>query len=845
MKIARFTLSIISLTALTCFGAQPPSLLPLPAEVSWQEGRMAIAADTVISVGKGTSAEAKLLRSDLEAQTGLLLAAGNQGSNTLALQIDPAASDNPEGYQLTINNKGARIVAPTSAGLFYGTRTFLQLLEKSPTGWFVQHAQITDAPRFGWRGLMLDEARHFMGKEYVLHLLDTMAANKMNRLHWHLTDDQGWRIEIKAYPKLTSVGAWRGDGAALPTARWDAEDRPGHPGNAYYGGFHTQDDIREIVAYAQKLHIQIIPEIDVPGHAAAITTAYPETLPTTDGDSGKSVHGIGGNVLSVVRKENYTMIETIFSEIADLFPAQYIHVGGDEVNVNAWNVSPEHRAFMKEEGMSNAHQLQNYFMLRLEKILAGMDRTLVGWNEIMHGGQLTKDTVIMSWIGIGPGVNAAKKGHPVVMCPGPHCYFDMKYPGPNETGHWWAGIVSTQRAYEWNPTIDDQLNEIERSRIKGVQGCLWTEFVPNTDDADYKIWPRACATAEVGWTPQARRNWDDFSTRLGDHLDRLDQLNVNYRVIQPSALFDKGLVSIVAPGSGSQVAYTTDGSEPTADSPIYDGVPFAMADPSGLKYRTLRANGRMSKIATGANRLPVAKWNPKMVSTELKPVSFELEGGIESAGSWYLSFRFKGGKNMLIIEDVKLLQNGKEIARDTHTGKAGGRHSNNTYRLAVAQHQEGDRYTVVAEIRGDGGNKSNGILTLEKSIYLEPKATASTSMPAYGNNVAANSVDWNSSTVFWSSRGGKKGDTFTVTFAEPVTCTQISIQTGKPNSNSDIILDGQMELSTDGTRFGQSVDLIMGTGTIKKESAMQVKSVRLTVGSDQASWIIVRDPKIQ
>ncbi len=844
MKMTGLAMLLACLSTLACHAAQPPSLLPLPAEVKWSDGSLPIHPGTTISAGEGALEEARLLQTELAALTGLKLAGGKSTTGAIVLRIDTTASQNPEGYRLVVSKAGARIAAPTSAGLFYGTRTFLQLVEKTSKGWTARCADITDAPRFGWRGLMLDEARHFMGKDYLIHLLDTMAAHKMNRLHWHLTDDQGWRIEIKAYPKLTSVGAWRGEGTKMPMAKWD-KDREGHPGNARYGGFHTQADIREIVAHAKKLHIQIIPEIDVPGHASAITTAYPETLPISDGDAGKGVHGLRGNVISVVREENYTMLETIFGEIADLFPAPYIHVGGDEVNVNAWKASPEHRAFMKEHGMKNAHQLQNHFMLRLEKILAGMGRTLVGWNEIMHGGHLSKDTVIMSWIGIGPGVNAARKGHPVVMCPGPHCYFDMKYPGPDETGHWWAGIVSTQRAYDWNPTITDQLNETEQARIKGVQCCLWTEFVPNTDGADYKLWPRACATAEVGWTPQERREWSDFEQRLGNHLDRLDRLSVNYHVMPSSALLDKGIVTLSAPGSGFRVVYTTDGTDPTATSPVYGGKPLTLDDPASLKHRALRTNGRMSRVITGIERLPVANWSPKVVSTELKTVRFELENAIDASGTWYLGFHYKRGAHKIVIEDVGLLQNGKEIARDTHTGHAGGQHTDNIYRLVIPKHNAGDRYVIEAKLRSDGGNSSYGILSLEQSSYQEPVATAETTMTTHAGNTPGKACDWNRSNFFWSSRGGRKGDTFTIGFAEPVSCKQISVQTGKADSNQDIILDGSLALSADGTTFGEPVALVMGSGTVKKPAGMTVKALRLTIGSDQNSWVIVRDPKIK
>ena len=692
--------------------AAAPALLPLPAETTWTDGAFPLTADTVLAAGTGTAAEAERLLDELRARTGLPVATGAPGPGAIELRLDGRASHNDEGYRIWVNPQRVRIAARAPAGLFYGTRTFLQLLEESSNGWTVPGGTIADAPRFRWRGLMLDEARHFMGKEYVLHLLDTMAAHKLNTLHWHLTDDQGWRVEIKAYPRLTEVGAWRGEGTEMPVPDWDI-NRPGHPGTARYGGFYTQDDIREIVAHAADLHIQVLPEVDVPGHSSALATAYPETLPTPDGDPGKSINGLRGDVISVVREENYQMLEEIFAELSGLFPATFLHVGGDEVNVNAWQASPEHRAFMAEQGMTDPRQLQNHFMLRLEKILAGLGRTLVGWNEILLGGQLSRTTVVMSWTGVGPGIEAARIGHPVIMCPAPHCYLDMRYPGPGERGNSWAGAIDTRKAYEWNPSVANQLNETEQRRILGVQGNLWAEYMPNPTDADYKLWPRACAIAEVAWTPQENREWAAFDERLGAHLARLDRLNVGYRVRPPTGVIRNGAVTIVPPYPGSKIVYTTDGSEPTGESAVYAGEPLRVPNLAQLQYRTVGGRGRLSPVASGADPVPVAAWRPEMVSTEYQPVRFDLGGGIGAAGVWRLAFLYRGGAHKIVVRDVKLLRNEEVIAQDTHEGHAGSQHVDNTYRLPVPAHQDGDRYAVIAELRSDGGTDSQGILTLE------------------------------------------------------------------------------------------------------------------------------------
>jgi len=765
-------------------------------------------------------------------------------SLTVNIQYDPTLK-NPEAYQLTLPAKGdATIKASTDTGAFYALQTLLQLTRHKLSSGKIPVCTITDAPRFPWRGLMLDEARHFMGKKYVLHLLRTMAAHKMNRFHWHLTDDQGWRIEIKQYPKLTTIGSWRGPGTQAPVPKWD---RKTPFAKRKYGGFYTQKDIREIVAYATSLHIQILPEIDIPGHAMAIALSYPEVLPKTDQDTGKGVQGLKGNVLSVVREENYRMLDTIFGEIADLFPGKYIHVGGDEVNVNAWKASPEHRKYMKKHGMKNPHQLQNMFMLRLEKILKKHGKTLMGWNEIMHGGELSNDTGVMAWISIGAGLNAARHHYPTVMAVGSHNYFDMKYPGRGETGHWWAGAISTQKAYSWNPLFEGQLKPDEQRHILGVHCCLWTEFCPDPTDADYKLWPRACATAEVGWTPQQQRRWSHFSTRLAHHQDYLDILEVGYRIKPPQAVIRQGVVTIRPPyAAPATILFTLDGSEPTASSSIYKNQHFTPAQGKQLRYRTLRPNGRMSKTVKGAIREPIGTWSKKNLAkkgpTTLK---FNLTSTLTTPGNWIVELQYTKGKNPTRILSASILENGKPVSSATGGTTLDPKHRTTRLRLPITTLRKNATYTLKLVLDSPSGNNSSGKILFDLSPWLEPTTTLTTNVKHHADNSPNKAVNWNRSDFYWSNRNGKKGDQWLYTFEKPVSLTSIKLPTGKPNSNDDIIVDGVLEASEDGHTFKQVATFAYGTAKVKFTKPTRIKALRIRLQSDHSTWIILRDPQLK
>ncbi len=433
------------------------------------------------------------------------------------------------------------------------------------------------------------------------------ALHKLNVFHMHLTDDEGWRIEIKKYPKLTEIGAWRGTKCAIPN--FGVDEGTFHDSPERYGGFFTQEQIREIVAYAGRLHINVMPEVDMPGHCRAICLAYPETMPINAGG--------GVNTISPAKESNYQVIDDIVGELAELFPFEYVHIGGDEVNHGLWGNDPEIKALIAREKLGGLGGAQVYFTKRLEGILAKHKKSMIGWNEITND-KLARTTGIMSWTGPGPGYNAARMGFPVVMAPGPYDYFDMGNPQANDEppAMGWAGLVSLERCYSFDPLNDRGLNATQAERIMGVQACLWAEYIhpwkPKTTWADFstepkvmefKTFPRLCALAEVGWTPQAQRNYADFADRLGPtHLERLKYSGLAFRLPAPEAQMYKGMITIVPPYAGAQIRYTVDATDPldSATALQWDGKPV-QCSAGQFRARTYLM-GVFSPLHVGAQR---------------------------------------------------------------------------------------------------------------------------------------------------------------------------------------------------------------------------------------------------
>lgn len=437
-----------------------------------------------------------------------------------------------ETYKLDVTSNHVIIKASNNAGFLYGLETLRQLLPASIESskivtnidWIVPNVAIQDQPRFSWRGLMLDVSRHFFGKEYIKKTIDRLAMHKMNVLHLHLVDDQGWRIEIKKYPKLTNVGAWRVDQEHLA---WDArlETKPGEKGT--YGGFLTQDELKELVAYAQFKNVEIVPEIEMPAHVTSAIAAYPEfsCLETPVGVPSGGLWPIT-DIYCAGKDSTFEFLQDVLKEVMAIFPSKYIHIGGDEATKTNWKTCPNCQKRMKAEGLHDVEELQSYFVKRMEKFINSHGKKLIGWDEILEGG-LAPNATVMSWRGVEGGVKAAKEGHDVIMTPGSHCYFDH-YQGPqNYEPLAWGGFTALSKVYTFDPIVESMTAE-EAKHVLGGQANLWAEFVPTEAQSEYMIYPRIAALAEAVWSPKELRDWNDFSSRIKVMFSRYEKLGINY-----------------------------------------------------------------------------------------------------------------------------------------------------------------------------------------------------------------------------------------------------------------------------------------------------------------------------
>lgn len=510
-----------------------PAIIPLPEHMTVEKGDFNLRPSTKILADASSRETAEFLAAKLRRGTGFPMSVSALGKSSHAIRLETTAADKAlgaEGYELTVHPDSVLIRAPTQAGLFYGVQTLLQLfppqiLSSHPgqrTTWRAPCVRIKDRPRLAWRGLMLDVSRHFFDKSEVEQILDAMAFYKLNTFHWHLVDDEGWRIEIKKYPQLTEVGAWRkGIDFGLDPKFSHAFRKDGK-----YGGFYTQSDIAEIVRYAAARHITIVPEIEMPGHSTAAIMTFPQL--SCHGGPFSMDRGDASNpgIYCVGNEETFTFLENVLTEVCQMFPGPFIHVGGDEVSTSEWKTCPKCQERMKTEHLASERQLESYLIARIEKFLNAHGKRLIGWSEIREGG-LAKNAAIMDWI--GGAREAASTGHDVVMSPEKYCYLDH-YQSLNHLTEpkAFGGYLPLTDVYHYNP-IPAQLSAAEQSRILGAQCNLWAEFVPSISHAEYMIFPRECALAEIVWSPEKSRNWDDFQRRIKINEKRLVQLGVNYR----------------------------------------------------------------------------------------------------------------------------------------------------------------------------------------------------------------------------------------------------------------------------------------------------------------------------
>ena len=444
------------------------------------------------------------------------------------MSIDTTVGNN-EGYILDIRPKRITIKAGSASGLFYAIQTIRQLLpaevekhEKVENiSLSVPACIIKDEPRFAYRGMHLDVGRHMFPVEYIKRYIDMMALHKMNRFHWHLTEDQGWRIEIKKYPRLTEVGAFRketivGHGGTKP-AEFD-----GKP----YGGFYTQDEVRDIVRYARARFVTIIPEIEMPGHALAALASYPELSCTGGPFEVATKWGVFNDVYCAGKEQTFHFLEDVLSEVIDLFPGEYIHIGGDECPKTRWEKCPFCQKRIRDEGLKNENELQSYFIKRIEKFLISRNRKLIGWDEILEGG-LAPEATVMSWRGIAGGIEAARQGHDVIMTPGDYMYLDHYQADPVDQPLAIGGYLPLERVYSYDP-LPAELTVDEQKYILGLQGNLWTEYIPTPEQMEYMAYPRMFAVAETGWTPDRLKDFEDFLARFEVLRKRYDETGINY-----------------------------------------------------------------------------------------------------------------------------------------------------------------------------------------------------------------------------------------------------------------------------------------------------------------------------
>ena len=489
------------------------SLLPVPQDIQ--------VADGCFTIRKGTKLYVEAPDEDKNAITGALAVwkeilepTDEKSSNCIAMEICDKVENvsSPEGYTIQITPKGITAKATSSAGLFYAAQTLQQLADGGNT---IQSCTITDEPQFAYRGLMLDVSRHFFGKEFVKKQLDAMAHFKMNRLHLHLTDAAGWRIEIKKYPRLTEFAAWRSP--AVWKDWWFGDRKYVEEGSeGAYGGYYTQEDIKELVAYAAERYITIIPEIEMPAHSEETLTAYPELSCTHV--PYKQADFCVGNELT------YEFLENVLTEVMELFPSEYIHIGGDEAGKASWATCPLCQKRMKEEGLKDVNELQSYLIQRIEKFVNSKGRQIIGWDEILDGG-LAPNATVMSWRGTEGGIAAANSGHKAIMTPGGYCYLDSYQDAPQTQPMAFGPYMPLEKVYSYNPTAE--LDSEKASYIYGIQGNLWTEYIPTEELVEYMIYPRLLAIAEIGWSNPQERNYPNFKERAIKAVEKLRNKGYN------------------------------------------------------------------------------------------------------------------------------------------------------------------------------------------------------------------------------------------------------------------------------------------------------------------------------
>ena len=723
-------MSFFGMSAMFAQTQAPVSIIPMPVQMEQTQGVFVLPEKIVIAYDPAFKGQAEYLQELLAQSTGrVAVMKEGKAKGTIVLRTDAGAHLKAEAYTLSVTKKGVDIVAADANGAFYGIQSLLQLFPaeiyskkwQRATTWTAPCVEIADAPERPWRGMMLDVARYFYDKEFVKKYIDMMAMYKLNKLQFHLIDDSGWRLEIKKYPRLTEVGAWAG----TDTKR--------------LGGFYTQDDVRELVAYAQVRGVELVPEIEFPAHILSAVVAYPWLSCTGVQHEVPTRHFISRDLLCAGKETSIQFLQDVLEETAELFPSAYINIGGDEAVYNRWEQCPDCQALMKREGLTKASELQGYLTNVVVKMMKKKQRTLIGWEEIIMRGEVSEPVVALIWHNVADSIHATKTGHKAILTPASHMYFDFpekRIPGEVQAATWMPPI-SLEKCYSM-PVNDYS----ESSTVIGVQACFWSDQfihgaalqeIPYLDEnrsetyAEYLTFPRLQALSEVAWGKQSKRNFEDFRMRLSTHFERMDHKGCHYRLPEPRIVKEEALADgsvrfeLACDVPGATIRYATDGHYPTAHSAVYSG-PITVAKRDDLRAITAVSATRYSLplyfapdySAYKAYGEHVFGWEPLRVQTKPSSWKFEVTGKVSGNGAYELTIVPTRGDKALRLGTLKLWKRQElmaEVAADV-IAKPGD--APVTYRFVLDAFEAGTPFHIELQSYAPDGNNTTGLMFLRK-----------------------------------------------------------------------------------------------------------------------------------
>ena len=728
------TCLLFSIIMISFGKAKATDIIPKPQQYEPNGEVFLLNQSTKIQYDVGLESLANYLGETLSPATGWdfeLSILKKSKKNSIYLTIDPKP-DKKEGYRLLVTANKIQIIGNSEAGVFNGIQTLRQMLpvkifnsrRQKDVDWAIEGAYVEDEPEYSWRGMMLDVSRYFYEVSYVKQLVDMMAMYKMNVLHLHLIDDAGWRIEIKKSPKLTSVGGFRGEG------------------HERTGGYYTQEEIKEIVAYASIRNIEVIPEIEIPAHTLPAIAAYPYLSCTEAPQVVQTQHSISRELYCVGKESTFDFLEDVFKEVIALFPSKYIHIGGDEAHYDRWEKCSHCQKRKAALGLEKEGDLQVYFTNRIQKMLKKSGKTIVGWDEIIERG-LDDKAVGMVWHNKKKAILGTQAGHDMVMALSSHAYFDVaesNIPGEVKAATWLAPI-SLEKVYGMDPMVEG-LKEEFQSQVLGVHATLWSDqFIHGTilqeiqsinenrseKYFDYLTFPRMAALAEVAWTEKSRKDWSGFEKRMRKHYNRYDEAGYGYRIPQPKLLEKKEIngsvvVSLENVVENAHIRYSVNGTQPNTYSEIYNG-PVTVERLSDFKAITVVNRHQYSLPLSFPEKYDqykkfgtvLGEWKPAVIKgIEFGELEINATGKIDSNGTYEITFIYTSGTHKLEIQGVSVYKNRQLVDVDKHLGSTGASSNGNSYQIKIDEYETGAEFKIQAMVRGDIGNDSNGVVLIRK-----------------------------------------------------------------------------------------------------------------------------------